>query len=171
MWSIYANQCLFHTSIDIKMLENLVNIFMLTPLVNVVVVTTEMCMVYSLTMVDHGWWGCMRLLKVDEVDYHQAYCWKYTWRRQNMNDKHWVAYINDMIYIYSRLDWPVGSIFQGLFESSGCSHSTPTHRGLGVQHSPLNPKGHLWVQEESCNRKCAKVDGSTMLNVLFGMLV
>ena len=38
-----------------------------------------------------------------------------------------------IIYIYSTFMWPLGSTSQGLLDSHGCSHSTPTHRGLGVQ--------------------------------------
>ena len=41
------------------------------------------------------------------------------------------------------------------------SHSTPTHVGLGVPTSPLNPKGYVWVQEKSCNTNLQSIHGST----------
>ena len=41
------------------------------------------------------------------------------------------------------------------------SHSTPTHVGLGVPTSPLNPKGYGWVQEKSCNINLQSMHGST----------
>ena len=50
------------------------------------------------------------------------------------------------------------------------SHSTPTHVGLGVPTSPLNPKGYVWVQEKSCNTNLQSMHGSTWLNQLSEML-